>query len=145
MRAFCKGLLLMGALALTSCYSPVIEYKDEPCLTPTSGFDFKLCRAFNVLIDNKKLTIPEGFVTDLASVPRPLWPLFPPQRAGFIAPSIVHDFLYAYPSGYTRIQADAIFYSALVKNDVSKATAWKMWGGVRVFGGDFYNKGKRNG
>jgi hypothetical protein len=36
---------------------------------------------------------PAGFVTDLASIPRPIWSFFPPDGP-WVKGAIVHDFLY---------------------------------------------------
>lgn len=45
------------------------------------------------LSDGAILTIPKGFRTDLSSVPRLLWALFPPF-GDFIRAAIVHDWMY---------------------------------------------------
>lgn len=45
------------------------------------------------LSNGDKIVIPEGFETDLASVPRFLWSVFPPF-GNFILASLVHDYLY---------------------------------------------------
>jgi len=56
-----------------------------------------------------RLTVPKGFVTDLASVPFLLWMIFPPH--GPWAPAAVaHDYLYSrFCEGCSRFLADAIF------------------------------------
>src|SRR5258708_33483224 len=40
-----------------------------------------------------RITVPVGFVTDLASVPRVFWSLLPPA-ARYSYPAIIHDYLY---------------------------------------------------
>ena len=44
-------------------------------------------------MESLEIEIPKGFSTDLASVPQPLWPIFPPwERYGPAA--VLHDYLY---------------------------------------------------
>ena len=86
------------------------------------------------------LTIPTGFMTDLASVPRvPVaWLL-----AGGVAngPAVVHDYLYAmkWP---TKALADAVFLEAMSVDmpdlgfvHVPAAKRWAMYTMVKWFGG----------
>lgn len=43
----------------------------------------------------RTITVPVGFETDGASVPRPLWILYPPFGGEYDRAAIVHDYLYA--------------------------------------------------
>ena len=58
-----------------------------------------------------KITVPAGFVTDLASIPRPLWVLWPPFGK-YTRAAVIHDWLYdMHRKGgkhYSRCYADAI-------------------------------------
>jgi Protein of unknown function (DUF1353) len=38
--------------------------------------------------------IEAGFITDFASIPRPLWWLWPPSQGPYLAAALVHDCLY---------------------------------------------------
>lgn len=83
-------------------------------------------------VAQKVFIVPDGFVTDFASVPRlPLAFLLAGDEAHEAA--VVHDYIYS-KHLTTRAQADAVFLEAM------KATgepAWRrtlMWAGVR-FGG----------
>jgi hypothetical protein len=62
------------------------------------------------------LTVPAGFVTDGASVPRVFWPLFSPVGQCLPA-AVVHDWLYCRASTrgapLTRLQADRVFLDGL--------------------------------
>jgi uncharacterized protein DUF1353 len=83
------------------------------------------------------VTVPEGFVTDFASIPRGLWNLFPKWgRHGHAA--VVHDFLYWrkwYSEGsITRKRADAIFLEAMVVLGTPRWKARLMYRAVRLFG-----------
>lgn len=87
------------------------------------------------------ITVPKGFKTDFASVPRILWSVLPPIGT-YTESAVLHDFLY-YKGKYatvqheqlTREKADKIFLAAMLSQDVNKFTAYFMYGGVRIFGG----------
>lgn len=80
----------------------------------------------------KVFIVPEGFVTDFASVPRlPLAFLLTGDSAHEAA--VIHDFLYS-RGVVDRSTADAVFKEAAV---ASGEPAWKaalMWAGVRMGG-----------
>lgn len=101
-----------------------------------------------------------GYVTDLFSVPRPAWPLFP--RDGRRRPAaVVHDYIYTdLTHRYTRRSADRIFRQAMAELDeryftchrrpfrcihldaaaerlarlCASAARWTMWAAVRLGG-----------
>jgi len=56
--------------------------------------NYELLQDVNIrLSDGRKLTIPKGYVWDLASVPRWLWSLVPPDNDAELA-FLIHDYLY---------------------------------------------------
>lgn len=76
--------------------------------------------------------MPAGTVTDLASVPRLLWVVFPPHGR-YAKAAIVHDYLYANAIG-TKSGADRIFLEAM---GVLRVPTWRrrlIYGAVRLFG-----------
>jgi hypothetical protein len=78
------------------------------------------------------ITVPAGFVTDFASVPRALWILIPPQgRHSFAA--VVHDWLYQ-SQQLTRREADRLFRLSLRATGSGNCKAWAMYLGVRLGG-----------
>ena len=76
--------------------------------------------------------IPEGFITDGASVPRLLWWLFPPHGR-YMAAAVLHDFLLQ-ESSISRQQADAAFLEAMQKMGVTPWRRWIMYVAVRLRG-----------
>jgi hypothetical protein len=78
------------------------------------------------------LTVPAGFVTDFASVPRALTGWFPPSGPWAKA-AVVHDYLYA--SGLiSRAISDLIFLEAM---EVLEVPCWRraaMYAAVRLLG-----------
>lgn len=127
-------------LSLLGCSKHQVQFLNTPCLIPYKRFDFKLCNHFIVLVDKTIYTVPKGQVTDLASIPRPLWALFPPQDTYTIGASILHDYMYRFNAGVTRKQADDIFYHSLIAGGTRKRTAIKYYMGVRLFGWLSYRK-----
>jgi len=119
---------------------PVITIIEQPSLIPYQKYDYKLTKSLKVIIDKKLYIIPEGFVTDLASIPRFLWSVYSPMYHGFVMPAIIHDYFYRSGQLRSRLYADKIFLAALIKNGVSKFTAYKFYLVVRVFGFAAYKR-----
>lgn len=87
---------------------------------------------FRYLGAKPEVSVPVGFVTDFASVPRAFWSVFPPWDTYGDA-AIVHDWLY-WSQHLTRAEADAIFNAAM--RDL-RVPGWKrhtLYYGVRIFG-----------
>ena len=79
-----------------------------------------------------KITVPKGFTTDFASVPRlPVVFLLYANRGRKAA--VVHDYLYRTGKA-TRSICDAVFREALIADGESAGFAWSMWAGVRIGG-----------
>jgi len=80
-------------------------------------------------------TVPVGYVTDFASVPRLMWTLFP-QSGRWDQAAVVHDWLITdhLPSrspGPTSAGVDHEFRGALKAVKVGLIARWLMWAGVR--------------
>jgi hypothetical protein len=79
-----------------------------------------------------QVQVPAQFLTDFASVPRPLWWLFPPWgRYGNAA--VVHDYLY-WEQSRRRAEADVIFLEAMGVLGVSASTRYTLYLAVRAGG-----------
>lgn len=86
---------------------------------------------------DRTLLIPAGFQSDGASVPQFLWssvsPAIDPRT---IRAAIVHDYLYrTAPAGWTRKDADDLFYDFCRQDGLSWWKSQKAYWGVRCFGG----------
>lgn len=84
------------------------------------------------------VTVPKGFLTDFASVPRAFWIIFPPDGE-YTQAAVLHDYLY-YMKGcikrkvYTRLECDKIFLEAMGVLGVPWVTRHSMYRAVRLFG-----------
>lgn len=119
---------------------PSIEILDET----ENGDIFKLRRSMTYFIGDKSITVPKGFESDGASVPCFLWGLISPAvHPQTIAAAILHDYMYRnHPEGWTRYQADAIFYAISRTDGLPMFSAVVAWVGLRLFGGKAWrNKG----
>lgn len=131
------GLLLL----MTSCSTThTISFLNEPCLKPFKKFDFELGTEFIVKVNERIYVVPKDFITDLASVPRPMWALYPPNDTRTIRAAIIHDYLYSGLVLVERKEADSILYDALISQGVTRYTAYKYWIAVRLFGRSHFKK-----
>lgn len=80
--------------------------------------------------------VPDGFSTDLDSVPRlPVIYLLLKDRAR--AAAVLHDWLYTIggrPGAPSRAEADRVFRVAMAATHVPFWQRWLIWAGVRVGG-----------
>ncbi len=95
------------------------------------------------------VTVPRGFVTDFASVPRMplLFALFGDRGH---AAAVVHDWLYqTHPEGWDKWHADLVFLEALKEEGVKPWRARAMYLAVKLFGRAHWESGpnrrKQNG
>lgn len=84
-----------------------------------------------------ELTIPKGFETDFASVPRLPFAYWLTGGLGDRA-AVLHDFLYSVGAG--RKWADLMFRAALEAEGVSAWRRQLMYLGVRLGGGTYYGE-----
>ncbi len=78
------------------------------------------------------VTIPKGFVTDFASIPRAFW-LWIPPTGSYSRAAVVHDWLY-WVQVCNREQSDKLLLLAMVESEVSVATRFTIYNAVRFFG-----------
>ncbi|MFN7155093.1 MAG: DUF1353 domain-containing protein [Acidovorax sp.] len=117
-----------------------VTFLIDPWLKPIGdGDEWELVDHFTVRVEEpgkptEIITVPRGFTTDLASVPRlPGAYLVFGGKARRSA--ILHDYLYT--ERRDRTWADAVFFAAM-KNEVSAWRRYLMWAAVRVGGGAYY-------
>ncbi len=131
-------LVLVSVTACSPRHS--VEFLNEACIKPYKSYDYLTCDDMEVFIDGELYVVPKNFKTDLASIPRPLWSFIAPQYTGFVAPAILHDYLYGCGNLGDRKWSDEVLYSALLTQEVSKYTAMKFYIAVRLFGGSHFDE-----
>lgn len=76
-------------------------------------------------------TLPAGFMSDGATVPRFLWWFLPPWGDRATIAALFHDWL-CEESGLPRRDCDRMFRECLLDLGVSHWRAWPAWLGVRA-------------
>lgn len=76
--------------------------------------------------------IPAGFVTDGASVPRPLWWFIDPAGEAFEA-AIVHDFKLTIDTSKFKIESHRAFKNILIAYDVKVWKAYLAYWAVCIY------------
>jgi hypothetical protein len=86
--------------------------------------------------NKEPLTVPQGFKSDGASVPRFFWRfIFPKGDEKALRASFNHDFIYqTHPEGWTKAEADLLFFDLLIEDGVPKWRAGLAYKGVDWFG-----------
>jgi hypothetical protein len=84
------------------------------------------------------ITVPAGFETDFASIPRVLWSIYPPAGKWGKA-AVIHDYLY-FTGMMPRAAADQVFLDAMEDLGVPKLRRRVMYRAVRLGGGGAWNR-----
>lgn len=90
------------------------------------------------------ITVPIGFYTDFASVPRSLGPIYAMLGDRAHEPAVVHDWLY-YSAITTRDNSDAILMEAMKVMDLPSWQRYPIWWGVRLGGWLAWNGHRKSG
>ena len=104
---------------------------------------FRLTAPFRYLSSIGIITVPAGFLTDGASVPRIFWNIFSPFGSCFPA-ALIHDYLYSKASSpewvIDRDMVDGIFLAAMKDVGVGWLTRHVIYRAVRLGGWVSYKK-----
>ena len=92
-------------------------------IQPLKGNRYKTA----VDIKYKDVTVPKGFITNGASIPRILWNFIPPNKSDVIPAIIVHDYLCSFDM---YKQADKYFEEIMLHLHVVFATRKYLMAGV---------------
>lgn len=86
----------------------------------------------------KPVTVPTGFVTDFASIPRIFWSALRPDGEYAFA-AVIHDYLY-WIQDRSRDEADAILRLAMQDLKVESLTVNAIYEAVHLFGGSAWDE-----
>lgn len=130
--------------SFTEFSAPLRIQFDKDASAVLGGDHWRVTESFRYSIGGKDaqqwVTVPAGYLTDGASVPRALWPLIPPWGA-YGQAAVVHDLLCEYlsivdhgkPKAITRLRADEIFSEAMIVLGVPLATRVMINEGVALY------------
>ena len=102
---------------------------------------FRLTAPFSYMFSWGVITVPAGFDTDGASIPRVFWSVLDPFGPYFKA-AVIHDWLYSrHNCRFNRAQSDEIFKEAMYNNGLDWVRRGAIYRAVRLAGWRSY-KGK---
>ena len=87
------------------------------------------------------VTVPKGFVTDLASIPRIFYSILPPDGE-YTVPAVIHDYLY-WTQTTTKEQADNILRFSMQDYKIGPITRTVIYDAVHVGGGSAWAENTR--
>lgn len=115
-----------------------ILYKEEPILVP-NGDKYQLYKSLKIVYtylgNTKAIRIPEGYITDGASIPRLFWEeIGSPYQPKFMLAAIIHDYLCEIYDGdikndYSKTsntEMSELFFVLLIENEVDETKAELM-------------------
>lgn len=110
----------------------------QPILVPVDDVNWQLHEDYYVKTSKVSFTIPKGFITDLASVPKIVWNLYPPFGL-YTGAAVAHDYIYRTAQmRMTRAEADLVFLEVMQQAQVRDTKAQLMYLAVRAFGASSY-------
>lgn len=100
---------------------------------------YELAEDYIYSINGYCITVPKGFLTDLASIPLP-FRIFFPKDGDYTPAAVVHDYLYSEHNntGINREYADKIFNFIMKELGISTYKRKTMYRAVRLFGEPFW-------
>jgi len=104
---------------------------------------WELIDDFVVKLDGKEITVPDGFVTNGASVPRIFWNICAPISGAFGEAAVVHDWGYSKRSNFNNKEdVDKILFDIGMENGASYFRALLVYLAVKIFGHKYWKKGE---
>jgi hypothetical protein len=112
-------------------------------LTPLAdGRNWRVGRPFAYVTSWRwQFTVPTGFKTDLASIPRIFWNILPPFGK-YTEAAVLHDWLYR-THLVPRPDADEVLLEAMELGHTGRVTRWVIYIAVRLFGWPAWHDEKR--
>ena len=87
-------------------------------------------------------TVPAGFITDFASIPRWLWSVVGAPTGWYTKPSCLHDYCFDTFGIATFAQANALFLESMrLCGHHNALQRWALFRGVSLFGRSSYKGG----
>jgi hypothetical protein len=128
--ALAAGSMVAAATALRS-QQPIDPVDFRP-FVDGNNWIVRQPLVYRIGISNDSITVPVGFVTDLASIPQVLQSIIR-QNGLYLLPAVVHDYLY-WKQTCTREQSDQILLFGMIENNVSDIHRIAIYQAVRAAG-----------
>ena len=120
-----------------------VEILSADCTERLGNRLWVLTQPFIFSVDDETFTVPRGFVTDGASVPRVMYPICSPVSGPFGQGALAHDFYYSIDGpDIGRLRADLILYAMGRLRGAWISEAQLVKSGVNLFGWMSYKKGR---
>lgn len=108
-------------------------------LVPFKDWDFYYTRGISTWRPNEgdkyePVDVPDGFVTDLASIPQIIWSFGLRPEGPYAYAAVVHDFLY-WSQTRSREESDQIFLIAMGDSKVDDGLRTRIFDTIRAVGG----------
>ena len=108
-------------------------------LIPFKDWDYYYTLGISVWKPNagqtfKPVAVPDGFVTDLASIPHHVWSLGIRPEGPYAYAAVIHDFLY-WTQDRSQEESDQIFLIAMADSKVEESLRNGIYNAVRLAGG----------
>ena len=110
-----------------------MAFRGDVVVRQVTGSTFELVEPVGYDGSRDSWTVPAGFVTDFASVPRVLIWLIP-RYGDYTQAAVLHDWLVR-ERVVSRSDADGLFRRAMRELGVSRLRRWLMWAAVRLASG----------
>lgn len=126
-------------------FAPEGTYGGRVAVTPLDARNWRLLEPLCYAGKEDRFLVPEGYVTDFASVPR-ITAWLVPTYGRYTPAAILHDYLLTDALAIGRItsnDADGLFRRAMRELGVPPVKRWLMWTGVRW--GALFNARRRPG
>lgn len=140
LRTLAAPTVNLGELQLLDPDRPAQSDDDERKAWGT----FVLLEPIEFAVDGELFTVPAGFMTDFASVPRMLWWLYPSRGRRYELAAVIHDWLYSTAAGLDRARSDRVFRVAMLALGVPAFRAAILWAAVRFGGRKAWETGQAN-
>lgn len=113
-------------------------------LTPFKDWDYYYTRGISVWRPNpgqtfKPVSVPDGFVTDLASISQVLWSFGLRPEGSYAYAAVIHDYLY-WMQDRSREEADEIFLIAMADSKVKESLRNRLYNAVSLGGAPAWRK-----
>jgi len=119
-----------------------MSFKNALIMESVRGTPFRIIYKPFVYVTKRgsTITVPEGYNTDLASVPRGLWNFSPPGGK-YREAAVIHDYIYTdLTIRFTKKEADRIFLEAMEEIGINWFQRKLMYAAVRIGGRGNWNK-----